>query len=179
MSKVVWHITMSVDGFIAGPGDAMDWAFGHSDEPSAIADGVLRDTGAILGGRRWHDGAMEHHDGLAGVYGGNWSGPVLVLTHHPGDEAGEGVTFISGSVEVAVAGAREAAGGRDVVVFGANLAAQCIDAGLDEIVIHVAPVLLGDGVRLYGEAATDRVALELVEQTATGQYTDLRYRVIR
>jgi dihydrofolate reductase len=178
MSKTTWHITMSLDGFIAGPEHSMAWAFGHSDAPNSIADSVRTSSGAILAGRSWHDIAMERYDGVAGIYGGAWSGPVLVLTHRPEDQPGEGVTFISGSIEDAIATTRQAAGGGDVEVFGATIAAQVLDAGLlDEVVVHVAPVLLGDGVRLYGSPAAKRVALERVEVAASGQLTSMRYRV--
>jgi dihydrofolate reductase len=180
MSKTTWHVTMSLDGFIAGPEHTMDWAFGHGDAPNSIADSVRTGTGAILAGRGWHDVAMERYDGVAGIYGGAWSGPVFVLTHRPGDQPGEGVTFISGSVEDAVATTKEAAGGRDIGVFGATTAAQVLDADLlDEIVVHVVPILLGDGVRLYGAPGADRVALERVELGASGQLTSIRFRVVR
>jgi dihydrofolate reductase len=180
MSKVTWHVTMSFDGFIAGPDDGMDWAFGHGDEPNPIADAVRTSTRAILAGRRWHDVAMERYDGVAGIYGGAWSGPVFVLTHRPDDPPGEGVTFLSGSIEDAVATTLGAAEGGDIEVFGANLAAQCLDAGLlDEIVVHLAPLLLGDGVRLYGEHGAPSIPLERVELASSGQLTAIRFRVPR
>ena len=180
MSKVTWHVTMSLDGFIAGPDDSMDWARGGGGEPNPIADSVRTGTGAILAGRRWHDVAMRKYDGVAGIYGGEWSGPVFVLTHRPEDQPGEGVTFLSGSVEDAVATTGAAAGGRGIGIFGASLAAQCIEAGLlDEIVVHVAPLLLGDGVRLYGAPGAQRVDLERIESRCSGQLTDLRFRVVR
>jgi dihydrofolate reductase len=180
MGKVTWHVTMSLDGFIAGPDDSMEWAFGHGDEPNPIADAVRTRTRAILAGRRWHDVAIERYDGVAGIYGGAWSGPVFVLTHRPDDPPGEGLTFLSGSVEDAVATTREAAEGGDIEVFGANLAGQCLAAGLvDEIVVHLAPVLLGGGVRLYGEDGAGSVPLERVELTPSGQLTSMRFRVVR
>jgi dihydrofolate reductase len=180
MSKVTWHVTMSLDGFIAGPDDSMEFAFGHGDEPNPIADAVRTSTRAILAGRRWHDVATERYDGVAGIYGGAWSGPVFVLTHRPDDPPGEGVTFLSGSVEDAVATTREAAQGGDIEVFGANLAAQCVAAGLvDELVVHVVPVLLGDGVRLYGAHGAAGVPLERVELASSGQLTSMRFRVAR
>jgi dihydrofolate reductase len=180
MTQIIWHVTMSLDGFIAGPDDSMDWAFGHG--PSGpLADDVMRSTGAILAGRRWHDAAMARYDGRAGIYGGRWSGPVLVLTHrppaHPPDPE---IRFLSGDVEEAVAAARAAADGRNVELFGARTARQCLDAGLvDEIVVHVAPVLLGDGVRLYGGDGAAPVALERVDATVSPQLTGLRFRVKR
>lgn len=180
MSKTTWHVTMSLDGFIAGPGHSMDWAFGHGDGPNSIADSVRTGTRAILAGRRWHDVAVERYDGVAGIYGGAWSGPVFVLTNRLGDTPGEGVTFLSGGVEDAVKTAQDAAEGGDTEVFGANLAAQCLDAGLiDEVTVHVAPVLLGDGVRLYGAPGAGRHDLERVELGSSGQLTAMRFRVKR
>jgi dihydrofolate reductase len=179
VSETIWHITMSLDGFIAGPGDGMEWAGGHIHGPNPMADAARDATGAILAGRRWHDIAIGQYDGVAGIYGGRWTGPVFVLTHRPEDTPGPGVRFLSGSVEDAVATAKAAAGGRAIGVFGASLAAQCLAAGLlDEIVVHIAPVLLGDGVRLFGGAGVGPVALERVEQTASGQVTNLRVRVV-
>jgi dihydrofolate reductase len=180
MSKTTWHVTMSLDGFIAGPDHTMEWAFGSGGEPNSIADSVRTTTGAILAGRRWHDVAVERYDGVAGIYGDAWSGPVLVITNRPDEQPGEGVTFISGSIEDAVAATKEAAGGRDIEVFGATTATQVLGAGLlDEIVVHVAPLLLGDGIRLYGAPGMDQVPLERVELGASGGLTSMRFRVTR
>jgi dihydrofolate reductase len=179
MTRIIWHTTMSLDGFIAGPGDSMDWAFGHGP-PGAMADEIPATTGAILGGRHWHDVAMDRYDGRAGIYGGAWSGPVLVLTHQPPEDPPDPeIEFVSGGIEAAVARARDAAGGKHVGVFGASIARQCLDAGLlDEIAVHVAPLLLGDGTRLYG-AGAPRVALERIDASLSPQLTDLRFRVTR
>src|SRR5918999_3863989 len=137
MSKAIWHVMMSLDGFIAGPEHSMEWAFEQDSGPNSIADTIRTGTGAILAGRGWHDVAMERYDGVAGIYGGAWSGPVLVLTHRPGDQPGEGVTFISGGIEDAVATTKEAAGGGDIGVFGATTAAQVLEAGfLHGIGVH-------------------------------------------
>ncbi|MBA3261375.1 MAG: dihydrofolate reductase family protein [Thermoleophilaceae bacterium] len=179
MSKIIWHITMSVDGFIAGPDDSMDWAF-RASEPSALADEIREGTGAILGGRRWYDAAASKYDGVAGIYGGGWSGPVFVLTHRPEDIPEDPtVTFLSEGLRDAVGTARDAAAGKNVEIFGANTAQQCLDAGpLDEIAVHLAPVLLGDGVRLYGAPAMARqIDLERTDASESGQVTDLRFRV--
>ena len=178
---VVWHVTMSLDGYIAGPDDSMDFAWGHGSGPNVIAEEVMGATAAILAGRRWHDVAMERYDGRRGIYGGRWSGPVLVLTHRPQDASPDPeIRFVSGPIGDAVAAAREAAGTGLVGVFGAGVARQCVDAGLlDEIVVHIAPVLLGDGARLYGGSGAGMVALERTALTRTGQLTDLRFRVRR
>jgi dihydrofolate reductase len=192
VSKLVWHITMSLDGFIAGPDDSMDWVVGEwSDDGtntrdievdrSSVADEVLGSAGAILGGRRWFDVAERSYDGVDGIYGGQWQGPVFVLTHRlPDRMADDRVTFVSTSVAEAVATARAAANGGNVVIFGANLAQQCLGEGLlDEIVIHLAPVLLGDGVRLFGASDSKPVALRRTTLAESGQITDLRFSVVK
>ena len=175
---VLWHVTMSLDGFVAGPEHGMEWAF-ESDGPSRLADEVMATTGAILGGRRWYDVATARYRGVDGIYGGNWSGPVFVLTHDPPPgQHHPAVTFLSGGVEHAVVTAQQAAGDGNVEIFGANLASQVLHAGLlDEIVVHLAPVLLGDGVRMYEVAGRSPVRLERTTVEPAGQLTDLRFRV--
>jgi dihydrofolate reductase len=176
--QVVWHITMSLDGFIAGPDHAMEWAFDHGG-PNTMADEVMNSTGAILGGRNWYDAATRMYRGREGIYGGKWKGPVFVLTHRvPESPEDPEITFLSTGIEHAVATARAAADGRNLVIFGANTARQCLETGLlDEIVVHLAPVLLGDGVRLHGGPGTGRVDLERTAVDQSGQLTDLRFRV--
>jgi dihydrofolate reductase len=179
MNKVVWHITMSVDGYIAGPGDEMDW-MGEYELESPVGAKVIRDTGAILAGRRWHDLAIERWEGRHGIYGGQWTGPVYVITHEPPAELPDPeITFLSDGIDQAIATAREAAGRRDVVILGANTAQQAVAAGLvDEIVIHLVPLLLGGGIRLFGPEV-ERVRLERLYLGQSGDTTDLRYRVLR
>jgi dihydrofolate reductase len=183
VSIVVWHITMSLDGFIAGPDDSMEWAFDswEGTGPNRMADEVMHSTGAILAGRRWLDAASGRYGGVEGIYGGRWKGPVFVLTHRASDHdvSDPGITLLTGDLEDAVSTAREAAGDRNLEIFGANIASQCLANGLiDEIVVHVAPVLLGNGVRLYGEADDrEQVNLELVDRAESGQLQSLRYRV--
>ena len=143
----------------------------------------MRSTGAILAGRRWYDVATERYNGRQGIYGGKWDGPVFVLTHRASDHdvSDPGITLLTGDLEDAVSTARDAAGDKNLEIFGANVAAQCLDHGLiDEIVVHVAPVLLGGGVRLYGEAGSRaRVQLELVDRAEAGELQSLRFRVRR
>jgi hypothetical protein len=130
---------------------------------------------------RWYDVAVGKFDGYEGIYGGQWTGPVFVLTHRPpGADHHQAVTFVSDDLRDAVATAAGAAAGKDVIVFGANLALQCLRAGLlDEIVIHLVPVLLGDGVRLIGTPNLSPVALERTLVATSGQVTDLRFAVRR
>jgi dihydrofolate reductase len=179
MSRVVWHITMSVDGYIAAPGDEMDW-MGDYELESPVGAQVIGDTGAILAGRRWHDLAIERWDGRRGIYGGHWRGPVFVITHHPPAEPPDPeITFLSDGIDQAIATARRAAGPRDVGILGANTAHQAMAAGLvDEIVIHVVPLLLGGGIPLFGPEL-ERVRLERLYLGQSRDTTDLRYRVLR
>ena len=190
MSSLIWHVTMSLDGFIAGRDDSMDWAVSRwSDDGentrdievqrSAVADEVLQSAGAILGGRRWYDVAVRKFDGYEGIYGGQWTGPVFVLTHRPRDaEHHPAITFLSSDLSDAVATALAAAAGKNVIVFGASLAVQCLRADLlDVIVIHLVPVLLGDGVRLIYTSDLVPVTLERTVVETSGQVTDLRFAV--
>ena len=179
--SVIWHITMSLDGFIAGRDDSMDWAFSldHPRTPDYLGKRVADATGAILAGRRWHDVAISKFGGRAGIYGGDWEGPVFVLTHEPPSSPEDPeINFVSGPLEQAVSEALHAAGAKSLGIFGADIARQCLNAGLiDEIVVHVAPVLLGDGVRLVETGAVNDVRLQQLEVRHSGDKTDLRYRV--
>jgi dihydrofolate reductase len=178
MAAVVWHMTMSLDGFIAGPEHAMEWVFDYfSEESNETAGEVIETTGAILMGRRTYEVEDRYRQG---IYGGAWSGPYFVLTHRPPAVVPDWMngTFIDEDIEAAVARAKATAEGRNVGILGANLAKQCLDRGLlDEIVIHLAPVLLGDGVRLFAAPGGHLVRLEPTDVRRTGPLTDLRFRV--
>lgn len=181
MGKVIWNFTMSLDGFIAGPDDAMDWVFRY-DGPNPAVDEVIESTGSVLAGRRSYDvGNREGQRPEAGeVFGGAWTGPEFVLTHHAPDVADPTVTFLSDGVRTAVATALDAADGKDVLLIGADLAQQCIEAGLiDEMVVLVVPILLGDGVRFFGRPGAAPVDLEPISVTRGGPTTNLRFRVVK
>lgn len=154
--KVLWHFTMSLDGFVAGPNHAMDWMTGFSLRPGLVEE-YAETTGAVLGGR---DGAYPD---VSGIYGGAWQGPVFVLTHHPGDaQPSDGVTFLSCGVAEALRIALEAAGGKNLEVFSPTIGRQLLERDLiDEIDLHIAPVLLGDGIRLFDNPGGAPVRLEL------------------
>ncbi|WP_116949689.1 dihydrofolate reductase family protein [Jiangella endophytica] len=147
---------MSLDGYVAGPGHSMDFMDG-----TTVRDGVhqeyIESTGAILAGRDAYD-AM---DGDLRPYGGAWIGPIFVLTHHPDDaRAAEDVTILDCPVEEAVRIGLDAAGGRNLQVFSPTIGRQLLRLGLvDEIDVHVAPVLLGDGIRLYDAPGGELVQL--------------------
>jgi dihydrofolate reductase len=179
--KVVWHVSMSVDGFIAGAEHAMDWVFEY-DDPIPMAEEVMNGTGAILAGRNSYEvGEDSERPETSEPYGGRWQGPEFVLTHEPpADPSNPRLIFLSGDVREAVEIALAAADGRNLEVFGANVNRQCVEAGLvDELIVHLVPILLGDGVRLYGEPAADPARLELVETDRSGQLASLRYRFRR
>ncbi len=91
MGIVLVGVTMSLDGFIAGPNDAMDWVFEYAstpDVPNRIDEDIIRLTGAVLVGRRCYDvGQRAERPELRGLYGGRWIGPEFVLTHRPPEGA--------------------------------------------------------------------------------------------
>jgi dihydrofolate reductase len=181
MGDVLWHTMMSLDGFIAGPNDDMGWAFGVAGGPSQTISEIVGTTGALLVGRRTQDVEDRLQPGF---YGGAYRGPFFVLRHDPPSEPPvvKGVTgqFLDAAIGDAVAVAKETAEGANVVVLGANVARQCLEAGiLDEIIIHVAPVLVGDGVRLFDRPGGTAVKLEPVSSQVEGEMTVLRYLVGR
>ncbi len=170
LGDVLWHVTMSLDGFIAGVDDAMEWAFSYG-KPGPVADEVIEATGAILAGRRGYDLGTRPGSQPRGIYGGAWTGPIFVLTHRPSDvPVDPEVTFLSDGIEDAVAAARAAASGKSVGIFGASIARQCIERGLlDEIVAHLVPVLLGEGVRFYDAPGVGAIRLERIAVAEPGQ----------
>jgi len=180
MGSVFIHTMASLDGFIAGPNDDMSWVFGHAgDMPGAVVDEVIARTGAVLAGSRVYEvGRRVQRRDARGLFDGRWSGPHLILTHSPPtDETHPSYSFLSGDIRDAVATALSAAGGGDVLVLGANVVNQCLGAGLvDEILMHIVPELVGDGVRLFG-ASTRRASLTTLDVSASGQVVNLRLRV--
>jgi len=105
------------------------------------------------------------------------AGPIFVLTHQPPDPPDPDVTYLSGDIGEAVATALAAAGGKDLQILGADVAGQCLRRGLvDEILVYVLPVLLGDGVR-FSSPGLARTGLEPVSSTHADGVTILRFRV--
>src|SRR5918999_6434786 len=180
------YMSMSLDGFIAGPDDRPGQELGRNggrlfnwldDRDGAGTNGdVYREalaTGAVISGRRTFELAGrwngDHHDGV----------PILVLTHHvdEGDVPPGSSAFYTDVAECA-ADARAAAGDRAVMVHGASAAQSLLAAGeLDEVEIHLVPVLLGAGRRLFED--TDRVEMQLVRSLEGRDATHLRYRIVR
>jgi dihydrofolate reductase len=198
MAKIVLDMSMSLDGFITGPEDNAShglglngqrlhaWlADGSGDDPRTfrpsgpsgeIFDEVMA-TGAVLVGRRTFDLAGrwngDHHDGV----------PIFVPTHQPPDDPPSGpatVTYVTDGIESAVAQAKAAAGDRNVLLHGADTAQRCLHAGLlDEMEIHIIPVLLGQGRRLFDHLSADHIELELTRVVDAPGVTHLHYRVNR
>ena len=123
--KVVVNRSMSLDGFIAGPGDAMDWIFDFVAPDASWLTEIAAATGAMLIGRRTHevgnrmDANKERRSASRGD-GYPFSGPVFVLTHEPPDPPDPGATFLTGDIGEAVATARRAAGGKNLEILGAE-----------------------------------------------------------
>jgi dihydrofolate reductase len=199
MSATVLYMSMSLDGFVAGPNESVDnglgddgerlheWIFAgaptaHGGVPARpegvngeIMDEVMA-TGAVVAGRGTFEPAKgwggDHHDGV----------PIFILSRsQAGDEVAEWplVTYV-GDVETAMARAKEAAGDKDVLVHGVGTAQLALAAGvLDEIQIHLVPVLLGEGRRLFEHLGADHIELEPIRVLDGAGVTHLRYRVCR
>jgi dihydrofolate reductase len=169
--KVVVNRVMSLDGFIAGPGHAMDWVFEYLTADTFPE--VMAATGAMLIGRGTYEVGKRMADQDTSYDGG----AQFVLTHNPPAEPDPAVTFLTCGVEEAVATARSAAGGQNLEILGADVAAQCLRRGLvDEILVYVLPLLLGDGVR-FSPPGLGRIDLEPFSNTQSGAVTMLRFRV--
>ena len=188
MSASVLYMSMSLDGYIAGPDDEPgnpggdgfgrlhEW-YGDSPPPGASAEFLdeMNATGAVLAGRRTVE-QVNH-------YGGDHHGvPIFVPSHRPpGPSVADYpmVTYVTDGIESAMAQAKAAAWDRNVLVHGAYTAQRALEAGvLDEVQIHQIPVLFGGGRRLF-EVLPSRVELEIIRVIDTPQATHIRYRVRR
>ena len=171
--KVLFHFAMSLDGFVAGPEDGMDWMTGGSVRPGLHQE-YITTTGAILGGRKGWDQAIDGRR----PYGGAWQGPIFVLTHHPQDATpADGVTFLSCDPAEAARIGLAAAGGKNLEVFSPTIGRQLLELGLiDEIDLHILPVLLGDGIRLYDHPGGKPVRLHRVGESEPRSAVNVRYR---
>lgn len=194
MSKVFLDLSMSLDGFTAGPnvgvehpmgveGERLhDWMFAGKTEEEATAfqNEGFRHVGAVIIGRRTVDLGIE-------PWGDNplFHAPCFVVTSTPHEkivkEGGTSYTFITEGIESALEKAKAAAGGKDILVLGgANIAQQYLEAGLlDEIQINLVPLLLGDGTRLFDNLATKPVELETIDVIQGSGVTHLKFRVLK
>jgi dihydrofolate reductase len=195
MSKVTCDIGMSVDGFVAGPNQRKDEPLGDGgeslhrwmfEEPDAHAAEIKAITAAgafIMGRNMFASGRGAWDLEWKGWWGDEppYHAPVFVLTHHPREplpmEGGTTFTFITDGIESALAQAREAAGDADVsIAGGAATVNQYLAAGsIDELRLHIAPLVLGAGERLF-EGVGD-LALEPLGTSGTALVTHVRYRV--
>jgi dihydrofolate reductase len=190
----VLYMSMSLDGYIAGPHDEPDnpggdgfmrlhdWYGFEGSPPNTTGTGwgaLFMDegnaTGAVVAGRRTVE-QVDH-------WGGNHHGvPIFVPSHRPPGPSVANyplVTYVTDGIESAMAQAKAAAGARNVLVHGAYTAQRALEAGvLDELQIHQIPVLFGRGRRLF-ELLPSRIEMEIVRVIDTPEATHLRYRVRR
>ncbi|WP_040979433.1 dihydrofolate reductase family protein [Oceanobacillus jeddahense] len=202
MNKVILNISMSLDGFIAGTndnpsqplGDQGDilqaWMFSGeeiseinsffklSSTDKNIFDSAAQETGAMLVGKRTYD--------IVGGWGGSHpleNIPVFVLTHHTPEDPPKGATpfiFITDGVEQAVRQAKEAAGTKNVSVGTASVAEQCIARGLlDELDLHIAPVLLGKGIRLFDHIGKQSIKLKSTKVMEGTGVIHVKYDILK
>ena len=185
MATIRLYMTMSLDGYVAGPRDGVDapmgvggfrlfnWLDRRTDPgPSGQVFAEAMSTRAVIAGRRTYELAGrwqgDHHDGV----------PVFVLTHDVPDDPPPGSVRYVTDVRECVAQARAVAGDGDVMVHGAGAAQALLRAGLlDEMAIHLMPVLLGQGRRLFDDLPPDHHELELLRSEQGPGVLHLRYRV--
>jgi dihydrofolate reductase len=189
MVKVVASFTMSLDGFIAGPNIGRDHAMGEggerlhqwlfddeSDVDRKMAQEMSGLVGAVVLGKRTFDVGLQHWGDTP------FPAPSFVVTRERRDPLqmkSAAFTFVDSGVESAVAQAKMAAGGKDVVVMGANVAQQLLTAGLvDEFVLQLAPVLLGQGSRLFEGIGKNQIELKCTRVVKSPLINHLRYEVI-
>ena len=198
MGKVTCDISISVDGFVAGPRQSLDnplgegaedrlhrWMFEEPEANAAELQGITAAGAFIMGRNMFSPGRDDWDLEWKGWWGDEppYHRPVFVLTHHPRPvlpmNGGTTFTFVTDGIESALAQAREAAGGGDIAIAGgAHTVNQYLAAGLiDELRLHVAPVLLGAGERLFDGVGD--VTLEPLGVRGTDLVTHLRYRVAR
>jgi dihydrofolate reductase len=191
MSKVVLTMSMSLDGFAAGPNVSVahpmgeggmrlhDWLLNPpvSDIDRQVVQEVFATTGAVVLGKRTFDVGL-------GEWGDTpYPAPSFVLTHTPQPEQVEKsgtFTFVTDGIEQAVQRARAAAGEKNVILMGVNTAQQAVKAGLvDEIQINLVPVLLGGGGRLFDHLGVAPVELERTKVVEAPGVTHLTFRVVK
>ncbi|MCL4265952.1 MAG: dihydrofolate reductase family protein [Anaerolineae bacterium] len=191
MGKVVYDISMSLDGFISGPnvrleaglGDGgerlHEWGFNSTDPRNRELVEAWVNTGAVIVGRKTYDLSIQYWGADGPIYTARV--PVIVLSHSvPTDVPAGGVYTFVDSVETAFEKAKQAAGDKDIGVQGPNTAQQFIKRGLvDEISIHLVPVLFGSGIRLFAQPDGEHVPLETIEVIETKEAIHLRFRVIK
>jgi dihydrofolate reductase len=186
MPSVYFDLTMSLDGFITGPDESVDrlhyWAFGgKTDADADVREEIYGRTGAIVIGKRMFDVGFEPWGDPPPFRGM----PVYVVTHEPREplpmKGGTTYRFVTDGLKAALEQAKAGAGEKDVGIWGgANVVRQYLTTGLlDEFEIHLVPVLLGDGIRLFEGQAGGPIELERMRTIATPAATHLRFNVKR
>jgi dihydrofolate reductase len=203
MGKVTFNMTMSLDGFVAGPNDSPENSLGDGgdrlfkwyfsgDTEIPISDGnmvlkvsaesaeILKEAFARIGAGVWGRRTFD----IARAWGGHPPGtPCFIVTHsapHEWVKEGSPFIFVTDGVESAIRQARQAARDKDVAICTASILQQCLKAGLlDEIHIDVAPVLLGSGVRLFDKLGPEPIELEIIRAIQAPGVTHLGYRVVK
>ncbi len=192
MTKVIFDISMSLDGFVTAsnvrPEEPMgdggqrlhEWAFGEDERNRELLAEAVDAVGAVIAGRRTYDLSVPWWgaDGPSGAA----RVPVFVVTRAEPEAVPEGgvYTFVTDGIESALEQAKTAAGDKDVAVMGgADIGRQYIRAGLiDDISIHLVPVLLGGGTRMFEHLGREHIELESAGVVQTPQATHLRFRVV-
>jgi dihydrofolate reductase len=179
MGKVFIHATITLDGFMADTNGGVDWMFGFpsADEDQVVVNKVMEEVGAVVGGANKTRTIEEGEE----PYGGVLKVPVFEMTHEahePIVKNGTTYTFVVNDISEAVSLAKEAAEDKGVALLGGSISRQCLKLGLvDEIVLDVVPLLLGDGISLFGGLG-ETIKLERIETSAYASETHLRYRVV-
>src|SRR5664279_5081501 len=183
MGKVVGGMTFSLDGFVSDAEGDVSRLYPDlgSLRYTEMLQEEIRTTGAVVMGR--HSYNMGDPDLYLEDY--EYQVPIFVLTHHvpekkPKETQALTITFITESIERAIARAKAAAGEKNVTLIGASVNQQCLNAGLcDELHIGLMPVLLGSGLRLFEHIDLTRIRLEKFKVFESGARTDIWFRVIR
>jgi dihydrofolate reductase len=191
MSKVKFEISVSLDGYVTasgvsledpmGPGGQVlhEWAFGDDDRSNQVLADSQGSTGASIAGRRTYDVSISSW-GADGP-GMELRTPTFIVSHSVPEDIPEGgiYTFVT-SPEEALAQARATAGNKDVDIFSADIGSQLLAAGhVDEVYLHVVPVLLGSGTRLFHQPGRNPIQLQLIEVTQGSKASHQRYGVLR
>jgi dihydrofolate reductase len=179
MSKVLIHATVTLDGFMADLDGGVDWmnGFPAAPEDEDVVERITQDLGAVIGGANT---AQTIDDGEV-PYGAMVKVPVYLMTHRPHEPIEKDevtYTFVVDDITQAVESAKQAAGDKWVSLLGGSISRQCLELGLvDEIQLHVVPILLGEGISLF-TGLSKHIKLERVETSAFASETHLRYRVL-
>ena len=182
MGIVLASTTISIDGFIAGPHHEMDWVFDHQflpEGPIDVIEELIATTGAALSGRGTYEvGVSATRTETSGLFGGRWSGPEFVATHRPPAEPPRpNLSFVSGDIAGIVATAKAAAGDKNLLVLGGGITQQCLEADLiDDILLFELPIVLGDGIALFGRPGYREMLFQTVRVEQLGAAVALRFR---